>query len=210
MNQPLSILLVFIFVATSIISFLPINAEPLPYNKFLKKYETKIDEAIKEKLSPKQQIEIGIHMRDIVCFNEYVQIMKLSASQSVACVKTDTAKELVQRGWGMALTEELKLGTGNSSGCWFDWTVDFSEPIYDEIDKRSIESKIIRTVRISLSEFYPEHFVWSPIQTRMGTDFMKFTLGWSLDENPSQQMIENIKEIGHISRVTKDTTGFCN
>src|SRR3989338_10538167 len=110
-------------------------AEPQSYEDFMKTYQPILDRVYNEKLSPHKQIDIGLLMRDVVCFDNGVQVLRLSSQSYVACVNPDTAPILVQRGWGVVMYDETKNPNNHASECSMFWYVQ-----YDKITHKSSES----------------------------------------------------------------------
>jgi hypothetical protein len=68
-------------------------------------------------LSPRQQMASGISSENVVCSDDMVLIKKLSTN-SVACVKPQTAQKLVEREWGTILlnnTQEPAIISSDAS-----------------------------------------------------------------------------------------------
>jgi len=99
--------------------------------------------------TPRQQIANGIKYIDIVCSNDFVLLFKWS-SNSMACVKPQSAEKLEKRGWGVPKDQTMFLGF--SSLCETGFTIH-----YQDISKYN-ESKIIKTIRDALSKVD-----WSPV-----------------------------------------------
>ncbi len=66
--------------------------------------------------SPKKQHEQGLLTYEVRC-NDGLVLMEKKSDGSPACVKSQTAQKLYQRGWGdfMASPQVLNSNTGNSS-----------------------------------------------------------------------------------------------
>ena len=54
-----------------------------------------------EQVSPKQQLDMGIHPDDIECKKEYV-LMKNTNTQNIACITSETSIKLLERGWDIS------------------------------------------------------------------------------------------------------------
>jgi hypothetical protein len=188
-------------------------AEP-DTEEFMKTYKTKIAQAMDGSLSPKKQIEIGIHMRDIICTNDKILIMKLSASDSVSCVRVKTAQTLVERDWGILLTEKLPLGSGDSSGCWISWTIQHDIQSDNEQEIFRLNSQLIRTMRTILPQFQQEGIstemlLWSPIRIFNQLHQTQISFGWPVTEQQNEQIIANFNNVKNVVSVNRDTSGIC-
>jgi len=67
-------------------------------------------------LSPKQQVKQGIEPMNIIC-KEGLDLIFKSTDNSPACVKPETAKKLIQRGWGTL--GDVKIEISNLSNSEF-------------------------------------------------------------------------------------------
>ena len=130
-------------------------AEPQSYEDFMKTYQPILDRVYNEKLSPHKQIDIGLLMRDVVCFDNGVQVLRLSSQSYVACVNPDTAPILVQRGWGVVMYDETKNPNNHASECSMFWYVQ-----YDKITPKS--SELIYKLRYTLNTIQ-EYLLWYPV-----------------------------------------------
>ncbi|MDX1372926.1 MAG: hypothetical protein R3321_10670 [Nitrososphaeraceae archaeon] len=117
----------------------------------IKDYPQKIDKiiAMQDKPSPKQQQSDGIFAADVVCSNDFVLVLKLSAREKVVCVSSQTAEKLAERKWGVMRADKTVLG-GTSVECR-----NYFEISYDTIDNFR-ESEVIKQIRMTLLEFYEE------------------------------------------------------
>lgn len=150
------LLIGIIAIITVMITSIPnILAEPQSYEDFMKTYQPILDRVYHEKLSPHKQIDIGLLMRDVVCFNNGVQVLQLSSQSYVACVNPATAPILVQRGWGAVMYDETKNFNNHSSECSIVWHVH-----YDDITPKS--SELIYKLRYTLNTIQ-EYLMWYPV-----------------------------------------------
>jgi len=139
-NFSIELIIVILFVNSIMFSNLVEGLFPPGY---WEEYNNKISalKALTEKPSPRHQLSDGIRYQDVVCSNDLVLMLKWSAN-SVACVKFQTVDKLVERGWG--IPNEGTLIVPEDCSNWF-------EIYYDDASKH-VESKVIKTVRDSLSE----------------------------------------------------------
>lgn len=153
------LLLPFLIVAGTILlyHYVPINAEPVSREEFMKTYQPILDRVHNERLSPQKQLEIGILMRDVVCFDEdHVQILKISSLNQVSCVTMQTAQKLADRGWGMTHRDDPNTGKGGSE-CVSWWIM------YHDGSNIPSVPQLIKTFRLTVNEFSNEYVVWSPV-----------------------------------------------
>lgn len=149
-------LLILIAIITVMIASIPnILAEPQSYEDFMKTYQPILDRVYDEKLSPHKQIDIGLLMRDVVCFDGGIQVLQLSSQSYVACVHPDTAPILVKRGWGAVMYDETKNPNNHSSECTIDWLV-----MYKDIAPK--RSELIYKLRYTLNTIQ-EYLIWYPV-----------------------------------------------
>lgn len=88
------------------------------------------DDITKDKpMSPKWQMTHGVSLENILCANGLV-LMKKVSDNSPACVKSQTAQNLTQYGWGVILSRESKIisqvPVNASNGSFSQGTVDAS------------------------------------------------------------------------------------
>ena len=131
------------------------NAEPISQEEFMKTYQPKIDKVIAEKLSPRKQLELGILMLDVFCFDDKIRILKFSDQNLVACVNRESVQQLVVRGWGITKNEGMFTGSSHGTECDNTLTISFKE-------KAVPTSTIIYKIRKVMQEF-AEILVWQPI-----------------------------------------------
>ncbi len=60
--------------------------------------------------TPLQQLRMGVSAKDVVCKEDLQLVIKLEDG-SPACVKSDTANILVERGWGKIITSQVIIPT---------------------------------------------------------------------------------------------------
>ncbi len=80
-----------------------IKVEPYPTSTELIPvwdYVTTMKFSMNEILPPLKQITTGVNLQDVICAEELQLIFK-SSDNSPACVKSTTAKKLIERGWGV-------------------------------------------------------------------------------------------------------------
>ncbi|EGG42342.1 Hypothetical protein Nlim_0787 [Candidatus Nitrosarchaeum limnium SFB1] len=130
-------------------------SEPQSYEDFMKTYHPILDRVHNEKLSPHKQIDIGLHMRDVVCLDGRVQVLQFSSQSYVACVNPDTATILVKRGWGAVMYDETKYSDGHGYECSMNWIIQ-----YDEIKPK--HSEVIYALRHTMNNIQ-ESLIWNPI-----------------------------------------------
>jgi len=159
--------------------------------KYLEKIET--INARDDKPLPKHQIDMGVFHKDVICNNDLVLILKWS-SNNVACVKQETAEKLIERQWGV-ISSLTHLDGTDISTCFPVWTVS-----YDELNQRS-DSKIIKTVRSVLKEFYPEP--WTVVDINVNSS-LNNSISVSIDKCLSKDIEIKIAEtLGSIEHVKK-------
>lgn len=149
------------FVITGVIclsQFVLINAEPISGEEFMKTYQPILDRVYSENLPPQKQLQIGMLMRDVVCFDDgKIRILKIASFNQVSCVSPETAQKLVDRGWGLMHREDPNTGKGGSE-CTNWWIIH-----HDGTNKPSL-SKLLKILRLTTNKFSDEYVVWSPIQ----------------------------------------------
>ncbi|WP_048097401.1 hypothetical protein [Candidatus Nitrosopumilus salaria] len=166
-------------------------AEPYMDTDYSKRIE--IITALQEKPSPKQQLSDRIFAADIVCSNDFVLVLKLSAIDKVACVSIPTAEKLVERNWGIIRTDNVIIG-GTFGECkqtfeiFFDKGTDFRK------------SQLIKHMRISLSEFSNEKALWGPISISSQSNEEVWI---SIDscfysENELSKILNDFKELDYV------------
>ena len=139
-----------------LISFIQFaNAEPIPYEEFIKWYQPKIDKATLERLNPIEQLDLGIYMLDTICFDGKIKVLKFSDHNLVACVNPQSAQKLVERGWGITKNESMFTGSSHGTECGNGLTISFK-------DKKPPVSSIIYKIRNVMMEF-DEILLWQPI-----------------------------------------------
>lgn len=132
------------------------NAEPISQEEFMKIYQPKIDKVITEKLSPRKQLELGILMLDVFCFDDKIRILKFSDQNLVACVNRESVQQLVDRGWGITKNEDMFTeNSSHGTECGNTLTISFK-------DKAAPASTIIHKIRKVMNEF-AEILLWQPI-----------------------------------------------
>jgi hypothetical protein len=184
-------LLLLLIISTTI----PLTsfAEPQSYEDFMKTYQPILDRVYSEKLSPHKQTDIGLLMIDVVCFNNGIQVLKLSSQSHVACVNPDTASKLVQRGWGVVMYDETKYADGHGYECTLDWIIH-----YDDIKPKS--SELIYNIRYAMKNIQ-ESLLWHHVIIEDNSD-TKTVIMHSVG-NYSQEEIQKITDsLNSVSRVT--------
>jgi len=197
----LFILLVTISVVILLDKNMSINAETDISEEYIKAYQSKLDRVIEEKLSPKKQIEIGINMIDVICFDNHVLVLKFSASSLVACTTPQTAQKLVDREWGLQQNTELMDETVADSQCKGTWKISY------EKDK-PLQSKIIKILRITIRDI-SESNLWLPIViTDAPNSNLLIELYGSFSENELRRITNSLESIENIVKAKFDT-GYC-
>lgn len=180
------------------ISFLliPADAEPISQEEFLKTYQPILDRIQNEKLPPQKQLKLGILMRDVICPDDKVQILKIASSNQVSCVSSDTAQNLLKRGWGLVHRDDPNTGKGGSE-CTNLWVIH-----HDGSNKPSI-SKLQQTLRLTVNEFSNEYVVWSPI-TIVDAVGKTMTLQSHGSFYPEQEstILENLSKVENVLNVS--------
>ena len=147
--------LLMVAIAVLAISMQHAFAEPQSYEDFMKTYQPILDRVYNEKLSPHKQIDIGLLMRDVVFFNNGIQVLQLSSQSHVACVDPDTAPILVQRGWGVVMYDETKYSDSHGSECGLNLIIH-----YYEIKPK--HSELIYNLRYVMKDIQ-ESLLWNPV-----------------------------------------------
>lgn len=148
-------LLIFILLVISIMIPLTSFAEPISREEFMKTYQPILDRVYHEKLSPHKQIDIGLLMRDVVCFNDGIQLLQLSSQSYVACVNPTTAPILVQRGWGVVMYDETKYSDSHGSECGLNLIIHYYEV-------KPKHSELIYNLRYVMKDIQ-ESLLWNPV-----------------------------------------------
>jgi len=149
--------------------------------------------AMDEKPSPRQQLFDGVFAADVICSNDFVLVLKLSANYKVACVSFHTADKLVEREWGLIRTDKTILG-GTSVGC-----SDYFEIFYDStVNFR--ESQLLKQMRMTLSEFNNEITLWSIIQVSSPNNegIVEITTNGFNCLGDSTKILHDLKELEHV------------
>lgn len=166
------------------------QATPVIDLEFDKKYNSWLDRAVSENLSPKKQYKLGIKLDDIICFENKIPVMKLTVNDSVACVKMDSAKKLEKRGWGIIKSESYDNIPAPIWGkhCW---NVYFSS----EPDRL----QLVKDVRLALLHF-SEKYAWQAvlIEGKMDDRFLISTPHLRSDEVPK---LVDLLESGNYSKI---------
>jgi len=194
MILPLVVLIFFIAFSIYYDAEAESGVEP---QKTYQEYQNKLKELREsiDKPSPKQQISSGIKYIDVMCSNNFVLLFKWS-SNSMACVKPQSAEKLEKRGWGVPKDQTAFLGF--SSLCWTDFTIH-----YQDINKYN-EYKIIKTIRDALSKvdlrpgLGEYKYRWDYISILNKSDnqgIVKISIEGSYSESGNQLEKENYKEI---------------
>ena len=168
------------------------------YEHFIREYQPKIDRAIAERMSPQMQIESGIYMHDVVCFDSKVPLLRLSASAYVACVSLDTADKLILREWGIKKGDELgKRLPGPLVGCWPSWLVH-----HDGEDNKPSESTMIKNTRMMLAEM-SDAFAWEPITVDPNDKkgYLLMSAGGKISEDESMRIAEMLEGLEYVRAV---------
>lgn len=176
--------------------FVPTNAEPVSREEFMKTYQPILDRVYSERLPPQKQLEIGILMRDVICFDDgKIQILKMASFNQVSCVATETAQKLADRSWGLMHRDDPSVGKGGSE-CTNWWTIH-----HDETSKPSIP-KLVKTLRLTANEFADEYVVWSPVTLvkNEGRTIILESHG-SFDHNQELMMSQSLAEIENVLKV---------
>jgi hypothetical protein len=137
------------------ISVITVNAEPISHEEFMKMYQPKIDKVNTEKLKPRKQLDLGILMLDVFCFDGKIRVLKFSDQNLVACVNPESAQKLVERGWGITKNEGMFTGSSHGTECGNALTIILKE-------KAVPTSTIIYKIRKIMQEF-AEILLWQPI-----------------------------------------------
>jgi len=194
-----TLLLTSIAVIVGIIclsQFVLINAEPVSREEFMKTYQPILERVYSEHLSPQKQLEIGILVRDVVCFDDgKIQILKIASFNQVSCVTTETAQKLVDRGWGLMHRTDPSVGKGGSE-CTNWWIIH-----HNGSSKPSV-SKLLKMLRLTTNEFSNEYVVWSPV-TMIKNEGKTITLESHglFDHNQELMMRQNLAEIENVLKV---------
>lgn len=171
---------------------IPVNAEPKIDEATIKKYQAIIDSAVDKKLSPKKQIDIGIQMLDVVCFDNNVPVLKLT-DNFVTCVNSNTATKLIERGWGVTKNEE-KFDNSHGSECSNTWVIH-----YEKLKPEN--SIIIKKLRNEIKQF-SEFLLWHPIQILTSDEKTLVVLSnGNFNDAERSEIINALEEIELISKV---------
>lgn len=92
------IFLILIVVALGFPLMSQAFADYLDKDQFMEWYPPKLDRVHEENLPPTKQVEIGILDGDIVCDENNVRVLKITAEKYIACATPETSSKLVQRG----------------------------------------------------------------------------------------------------------------
>lgn len=192
--------ILIILCISTIIPFGPLaNAVPLPDEIKIQEYKIKIAQATNERMSPKKQLEIGIKLFDIVCFNETIPILKLSENK-VACVKSKTADNLMERYWGVVKSKELSYGP--DYGCFTGWSIH-----YDKI--KPSNSTIILTIRNEIKVF-SEEMLWQPIIISFSNENILFaSLHGTFQISEISSITEALEKVNFVSKA-EYLSAVCN
>lgn len=173
-----------------------VNAEYEPgewLNERVSQYMQKIEtiNSKDHKPPPRHQINIGIFHKDVICNNNLVLVLKWSAN-NVACVKQETAEKLIERQWG--ITRSLTYMAGiELPTCFPAWEI-----IYDDLNHHS-DSKIIKTVRFVLKEFYQEPWMVVDVGVPLSLDnLVSVSIDRCLDEKIEIKIAEELGKIEHV------------
>jgi hypothetical protein len=131
-------------------------AEPESLEDRMKWYRPLIDKTLEDKLPPKKQFEIGITMADTFCFDDKIRILKLSESNLVACVTSNTLEKLVQRGWGITQYDPDKVQNTHAIECGITWKFTFEK-------ETPSESSFVKTMKLLMLD-YSELILWQPME----------------------------------------------
>lgn len=171
------------------------------WNEYVTQYKKKIEtiNANDHKPPPRHQINIGIFHKDVICNNNLVLVLKWS-SNKVACVKQETAEKLIERQWGVTRTLTYMAGISLRT-CYPIWDI-----IYDDINHHS-DSKIIKTVRFVLKEFYQEPWMVVEVGDPSSWDNSVYvSIAACLDENIEIKIAEELGKIEHVVKAEFDVT----
>ena len=138
------------------LSIMTANAEPISQEEFMKMYQPKIDKVKAEKLKPRKQLDLGILMLDVFCFDGKIRVLKFSDSNLVACVNPESVQKLVMRGWGITKNEGMFTGSSHGTECTNTLNISFQE-------KAPPASTIIYKIRKVLMLQIGEILLWQPI-----------------------------------------------
>ena len=138
------------------VSIMTANAEPMSHEDFMKMYQPKIDKVKAEKLNPRKQLDLGILMLDVFCFDGKIRILKFSDQNLVACVNPESVQKLVMRGWGITKNEGMFTGSSHGTECDNTLTISFQE-------KAPPASTIIYKIRKAMMLEFAEILLWQPI-----------------------------------------------
>ena len=169
-------------------------AEPQSYEDFMKTYKPILDRVYAEKLSPHKQIDIGLLMIDVVCFNGGTQVLQLSSQSYVACVNPETAPILVQRGWGAVMYDETRYSDGHGYECSLDWIIQ-----YDKIKPKN--SELIYSLRYAMNNIQ-ESLIWHPIIVGDNDGFtITMHSGGNYSQEETKQIIDSLNSVTGVSSV---------
>lgn len=190
----LSILTIHILLSQTLM------AEPITDSELIKQYKITLENAYEKKLNPKKQLNYGIKTTDVVCFDDKIPVLKLTAESFVTCVEPITATKLVERNWGLIHKLNPHEGTSGSE-CSNYWTI-----YYTDSPSKSI---FIKTLRIITNKFANDSVVWSPIKTEKITDSNITLLSHGMFSSEEISLIKGaLLNIENVSKI-EDKTGIC-
>ena len=189
----------FIILSTVALGFIlmpQVFADLLPPDQFEEWYYPKLDRVHQENLPPTKQIEIGIFDVDIVCHENKVRVLKISAEKYIACVFPETTISLVQRGWGLANTDNEPYANYGSNDCASWWEIH-----HDDKNVPSM-SKIIKTFRQTIDEFSVTSVVWASVSLIDHKDnVFRFLSDNSFDDQHRNLILDNFSTVEHVKNV---------
>lgn len=176
-----------------------INAVPLYNNTEIQEYKVKLKQVTNEKIPPKKQLEIGIQMFDIVCFNETIPVLKLSANM-VSCLTPHTAEKLMDRQWGLVKSKELLYGPDYD--CSTGWSI-----TYDDV--KPSNSTIIKALRNEIKKF-SESALWQPIGISYSDENILFvSLHGAFQPNENSSITKALGKVNYVSKA-EYLSAVCN
>lgn len=185
-----------------ILSSQTLMAEPITDLELIKQYKITLEHAYNEKLNPKKQLANNIKTTDVMCFDNHLPILKLTAENSIACVNPITATKLVERNWGLTHKSNPYEGTSGSE-CVNYWL------IYHDVNMPS-STIMIKTIREITSNFANDFVVWSPIKIEKITDDSITLSSHGMFSSKEISLIKNgLLHIDDILKV-KDRPGICS
>ena len=171
-------------------------ADYLPHDAFMEMYQPKLDRVNEENLPPAKQIEIGIQDVDIVCHDNKIRILKVSAENHIACATPETAAKLVQRGWGLVNSDDEPYANIYSNSCGSVWEIHHRDGNVPSI------SKIIQTYRQTIDEFSSTSVVWASVRVVDHNDnILKIISGNAFRDEYVTIILDSLSEIEHVSDV---------